>query len=108
MDETGNRRRKFKRDFSARECKPFNFHLLTGERSGRKAPFQLSSVLESLEKTLLKSILTLPPEEQAESLNFVRTFEGKDRYVISLWYAEMKGNTRYSSMLIRACGIRKN
>jgi hypothetical protein len=108
MDETGNRNGKFKRDFSARECKPFNFHMLTGDRGGRKGSLKLSAVLESLEKTLLRSVLSLPPDEQAESLNFVRTFEGKDRYVISIWYAEMKGNTRYSSMLIRACGIRRN
>jgi hypothetical protein len=108
MDETDNRRRKFKRDFSARECKPFNFHMLTGERGGRKSPLKLSAVLETLEKTLLKSVLSLPPDEQAESLNFVRTFEGKERYVINLWYAEMKGNAHYSAMLMRACGIRRN
>ena len=108
MDETGNRRKKFNRDFSARDCKPFNFHMLTGERSGRKAPFQLSAVLERLEKNLLKSVLSLPPDEQAESLNFVRTFEGKERYVISIWYAEMKRNTHYSDILMRACGICRN
>lgn len=95
-----------KRDLEGRDCKPSNYNYVSSNLKFNKAFNGRESILKSLEQLLLKSLLTLPPDEKLESIELIRTFEGKRR--TTFWFSELRKQKALANQLLRACRVKYN
>ena len=95
-----------KKDIEERDCKPSNYNYVSTHLKFNKAFSGKESIVLSLEQLLLKSLLTLPPDEKLKSIELVRTFEGKRR--TTFWLSELRKQKAMASLLLRACRVKYN
>ncbi|MDQ7822841.1 MAG: hypothetical protein RDV48_08620 [Candidatus Eremiobacteraeota bacterium] len=97
-----------KKDLEKRDCKPNNYNYISSSLRFNKAFTGKEEILLGIEQLLLKSLLSPPPNEQPESIKFVRVFEGKRRLVLTYWCSELRRHRALASQLLHACRVRFN
>jgi hypothetical protein len=97
-----------KRDIEKRDCKPSNYNYISTNLKQSRIFSGREEIVAGLEQLLLKSLLVPPPDEQPESIEFIRIFEGKRSMVLTFWLSELKMQRFSLNQLIRICRIKYN
>ncbi len=97
-----------RQDIDRRDCKPGNYNLISPSLNSHRVFSGREELLLSLERLLLKMLLIPSPDEIPESMESVRTFEGKRNLVTTFWFSELKKYRQLALQLMRAYKVKYN